>query len=157
MIARRVSDRLCKVVPLLGSDKPGEVVAAAAAIGRTLSAAGLSWHDLVTVLQGGFVVLPSVDSAKTSPAPRPQPQADSVGPTAPTWSRLRPADRLRWIDLLVREHVGAPGDARRLARLRAFMHASSADVGADSRAFFNKTMKVAWRYGYRLEPTPKAA
>jgi hypothetical protein len=37
---------LGKLIPLLGSDKPGEVVATASAIGRALHGAGLDWHDL---------------------------------------------------------------------------------------------------------------
>lgn len=38
--------RLVKLLPLLGSPEPGEVTATAAAIGRTLKAAGLDWHTL---------------------------------------------------------------------------------------------------------------
>lgn len=41
-----VSAKLSKLIPLLGSDKPGEVVATAAAIQRTLRSVGLDWHDL---------------------------------------------------------------------------------------------------------------
>ena len=40
--------RLGKLLPLLGSPEPGEVTATAAAIGRTLKAAGLDWHALAT-------------------------------------------------------------------------------------------------------------
>lgn len=45
-----ITPRLAKLLPLLASDQPGEVVATAAAIGRTLAGAGLSWHDLVAAL-----------------------------------------------------------------------------------------------------------
>lgn len=38
--------KLSKLIPLLGSDKAGEVVAAASAIGRALKASGADWHDL---------------------------------------------------------------------------------------------------------------
>ena len=38
--------RLAKLLPLLASDKGGEVIATAAAVGRTLAAAGADWHDL---------------------------------------------------------------------------------------------------------------
>src|SRR5262245_42837799 len=37
---------ISKLVPLLGSDKDGEILAAAAAIGRALKGAGLHWHNL---------------------------------------------------------------------------------------------------------------
>jgi hypothetical protein len=42
--------RLRKLIPVLSSDKAGEVVATAGAITRTLSAAGASWFDLAAQL-----------------------------------------------------------------------------------------------------------
>lgn len=42
--------KVAKLLPLLGSDRDGEVVAAAHAIGRTLAAAGLSFHDLAELV-----------------------------------------------------------------------------------------------------------
>lgn len=44
------------LVLLLSSDKPGEVAAAAAQIGRRLRKAGLDWHDLADALEGGGTV-----------------------------------------------------------------------------------------------------
>ena len=41
-----IAPKLAKLLPLLGSDKHGEVVAAALAVGRTLASAGADWHDL---------------------------------------------------------------------------------------------------------------
>jgi hypothetical protein len=41
--------KLVKVLPLLGSDKPGEVVAAASAAHRILVKAGLSWGEIPAV------------------------------------------------------------------------------------------------------------
>ncbi len=46
MSALLTDPKIAKLVRLLGSDKPGEVVAAAAAIGRTLKSNGRDWHDL---------------------------------------------------------------------------------------------------------------
>lgn len=46
MLTPGASDRLAKLIPLLSSDQPGEVVATAAAIGRVLPTLGLTWHDL---------------------------------------------------------------------------------------------------------------
>ena len=40
------------LLPVLGSDQSGEVVAAAAAIGRLLEADGLDWHALADRLAG---------------------------------------------------------------------------------------------------------
>jgi hypothetical protein len=45
-----IAAKLEKLVPMLSSDKPGEVNAAVAAIGRTLKAAGADWHDLAKAL-----------------------------------------------------------------------------------------------------------
>ena len=52
--------KLRRLIPLLSSDQPGEVVAAAAAIGRTLKTAGATWHDLAAALTepARFVVYP---------------------------------------------------------------------------------------------------
>ena len=49
-LAFNVRDRLAKLLPLLSSDKDGEVVAAARAISRTLTAAGSDWHGLVAAM-----------------------------------------------------------------------------------------------------------
>jgi hypothetical protein len=43
--------KLEKMLPLLGSDRPGEVLAAAAAIDRHLRANGQDWHDLAAALR----------------------------------------------------------------------------------------------------------
>jgi hypothetical protein len=56
----QVAPKLAKLLPVLASDKDGEVIATARAIGRTLSAAGADWHDLAAVL--------------TEPPPAPEPE-----------------------------------------------------------------------------------
>lgn len=48
-----VMDKLVKMIPLLASDKPGEVTAAAAAITRSLKGAALDWHDVVKWIESG--------------------------------------------------------------------------------------------------------
>lgn len=45
------ADRVGQLVRLLGSDKDGEVVAAARALGRTLKAHGHDWHDLAEIAE----------------------------------------------------------------------------------------------------------
>jgi hypothetical protein len=42
-----LTPRLRQLLLMLSSDRPGEVTAAAAAIGRALKAAGTDWHGLV--------------------------------------------------------------------------------------------------------------
>jgi len=50
-----VKERIEKFLLLLGSDKPGEVVAAAAALCRTLKSEGRDLHDLVGALKGRVI------------------------------------------------------------------------------------------------------
>ena len=45
-----ITPRLRQMLLMLSSDKPGEVIAAASAIGRLLHAQGKDWHDLVNGL-----------------------------------------------------------------------------------------------------------
>jgi hypothetical protein len=45
-----IAPMLCKLIPRLGSNHPGEVVATAAAIERVLRGAGHDWHDLASAL-----------------------------------------------------------------------------------------------------------
>jgi hypothetical protein len=46
-----IGPRLAKLLPLLSSDQPGEVVATARAIGQTLKR-GMDWHDLAALVSG---------------------------------------------------------------------------------------------------------
>ena len=45
-----IAPKLAKLIPLLSSDKDGEVVATARAIERTLRAEGFDWHDLANAV-----------------------------------------------------------------------------------------------------------
>jgi len=47
-------NRISRLVPMLSSDKQGEVIAAVNAIGRVLVAGGGNWHDLAKRVDGGF-------------------------------------------------------------------------------------------------------
>jgi hypothetical protein len=51
---KAIAPMLCKLIPRLGSDHPGEVVATAAAIDRVLRAAGQDWHTLANALAVTF-------------------------------------------------------------------------------------------------------
>jgi hypothetical protein len=57
------STKIAKLLPMLASDKDGEVVATVHAIGRTLKNAGSDWHALAAVL------------TNSAPAPEPEPQS----------------------------------------------------------------------------------
>lgn len=47
--------KLAKLVPLLSSDKPSEIVATVAAIGRTLASAGIDFNDLACALPAALI------------------------------------------------------------------------------------------------------
>lgn len=49
--------RITKLLPLLGSDNPGEVAATAAAITRTLQKENMDWHDLSGTIARGWAVV----------------------------------------------------------------------------------------------------
>jgi hypothetical protein len=48
-----------KLIPLLGSNRDGEVLAAARAIGRKLEADGRDWHWLAALICGGVPLTPT--------------------------------------------------------------------------------------------------
>lgn len=49
MTSSAIPDRVERLLPLLGSDKPGEVTNACRAILRDLGSVGLDWHDVLIV------------------------------------------------------------------------------------------------------------
>jgi hypothetical protein len=53
MTALATFPKLDKLIPLLSSDKDGEVIATVGAIDRTLKSAGYDWFDLVKVIEIG--------------------------------------------------------------------------------------------------------
>lgn len=68
--------KIGKLLRLLGSDRPGEVVATAAALQRTLAAAGLDLHALADAVEAGL---------------KPAPRRASWGPPVPdlgNWSSM---------------------------------------------------------------------
>ncbi len=102
-----IAQRLAKLVPVLGSDQPGEVVAAADAIGRALRGAGLDWHDLAVLVSAGAVRQAAAGF---------------------TFASLPPRTARKQLALLGRQ-AGLTGDDRcRLDRLRAWLHGQRVDV-----------------------------
>ena len=63
-IARETRSKLAQLVRLLSSDQPGEIVAAARAIGRTLRAVGKDFHDLAALIEN-----PSMGELQPAPMP----------------------------------------------------------------------------------------
>jgi hypothetical protein len=77
MSARMTSNaRLGKMIRLLSSDKPGEVLAAAGAINRAMQSAGMDIHELAEVVESQlkFPLVPHHEPA----APRRSPRAAAL-------------------------------------------------------------------------------
>jgi hypothetical protein len=49
---KKIAGKLAKLIPLLASDKPGEVFNTAQVIARVLASVKLDFHDLVTFVAG---------------------------------------------------------------------------------------------------------
>ena len=95
-----VSPKLSKLILLLSSNQDGEVVAAARAIGRTLSGAGMDWHNLVKAL-----TTPPVPPANPSNATSSGPKAKAYSPPRPSpgpprWRSLDSGERLMHLDYI---------------------------------------------------------
>ena len=105
-----VAERLGKLIPRLASDHEGEVIATVAAIGRTLTGAGLDWHDLAKrVAEPSFADVMAVagepasppsqsrpsawPSAKAEAPPSPPPKAKREPSPWPTWATLSSISR----------------------------------------------------------------
>jgi hypothetical protein len=87
---------LGKLIRMLSSDKPGEVVAAAAAINRSLRAGGRDIHDLASAVDQLNLPL------ATTPQPRPStPKRSSSAPR-------RPGGNLQMGDRVLCEEVAGP-------------------------------------------------
>ena len=77
-LGKESRDKLKKLLPMLASNQPGEVVAAAAAIGRTLEHNGNDFHDLAATLT-------------KKPKAEPTPTTFSNGQVVVLWKELQQA------------------------------------------------------------------
>lgn len=73
MTALSTFPAITKMVLMLSSNQPGEVVAAAAAIDRSLKGAGRDWFDLVRAIENG--------AASLVPVRKVEPAADAITET----------------------------------------------------------------------------
>lgn len=96
-----IGPRLAKLLPMLGSDQPGEVMAAVRAIGRTLSGAGLDWHTLAALVAA---------------------EAKRQGTPAFSFASLAPRTARKQMALLAQRPGLSAVDSVRLERLRQWLH-----------------------------------
>lgn len=95
-----ISDSVSKLVAMLGSDQDGEALAAARALGRVLSGAGLSFMDLAEALKKAPLKKVSQKAKATDEAP--------LDPNAPLWSDSSRLDRLILLRQLILERWLTP-------------------------------------------------
>jgi hypothetical protein len=81
-----LKSKLSKLLPLLGSDKPGEVTATAAAIIRALESESLDLHDL---------------AASIGPAESHVRQVRGAFSVPPTYDDLSHFERRAWLDAII--------------------------------------------------------
>jgi hypothetical protein len=90
-----ITPKLVKLIPLLGTDKDGEIIGTVHAIRRTLESAGCDLHDLALVVERAalpaMVEQPRQDA---SPAPELKPwQLTAMHCIRAGTGRLRPAEQ----------------------------------------------------------------
>lgn len=89
-----ITDRLQKLIPLLGSDNDGEALGAARAIGRTLQAAGLDFHALAERIRPGTAEVARVVYSDVPYATPDYNYADAFRQARPPVTPHEPADAL---------------------------------------------------------------
>jgi hypothetical protein len=159
-----VAERLGKLIPRLASDHDGEVTATVAAISRTLSGAGLDWHDLARrVAEPGFDDLvtaapwaPKASNAPswTSPAPAPTPPKAKRHPGPAPWPSVSTLSReglLAWIEAI----DASPYSMERGTRAVFDAWHQAIRVGGqpdrDGRSVINRLIRTCWQRGWRPE------
>lgn len=115
------ADKLGKMVRLLASDKDGEVLAAVAAIGRSLLAAGMGFGDLASAMESGFK-----RPKRSAPAKWTPPEPDLSSWEAMAWyahfnrHHLTTGDRDYVQEVLLGQHFDCGrADASMMFRLRS--------------------------------------
>ncbi len=148
----KTSAKIDAMIRLLASDKDGEVVNAARAIGRLLKAAGKSFHDLADAVagKGGAMERRAYEPAYSPYNAWDPPYEDRERPPAPRWGDLRPFERLDWISAILKKLTLDAGDQDAVTKLR-FQLINRRDQGVIRAqvALFNRLMARAWKVGVR--------
>lgn len=130
--------RIAKLIPLLGSDQPGEVIAAAAGIGRTLEAHSSDWFDLQDCVGGAR----ACKGQRSTPRP--------AGP-APRWSTMPDYERARWLHLLdsVADELSSY-ERSFLDKLADLVHRPPLRLTPKQVGLLDFMIAAAWRRGHRI-------
>jgi hypothetical protein len=128
-----IAPKLAKLFPMLSTDSAGECLATVSAIKRTLAGAGLTVHDLASVLNH-----PSHQQY--------QQRSPSYG--APVWSRLSATKRIIWLRAVL-----AASDAdtwqHRFCEDVASLIAAGCTLTQKQAAAAQSVVSDAWQKGLR--------
>ena len=156
-----IADRLGKLIPLLSSDQGGEVIAAATAIGRTLTGVGLDWHDLAQRVAEPSITDFVADVFKAKqPTPPPTPEPTRAPPTPskpkrepspwPTWATLSRFQRLAWMDVIKTEaDLMSAKEVEAFARFYRAHYTLSDGWSRKDINLFNRGVRSLWERGWR--------
>ncbi len=134
-----ITGKIAVILPRLGSDHDGEIVASVKAIERTLATAGADWQDLTAAFERGALALEPPPSRKPSEA-------------EPDWEDLTRDDRIEWIEAIKADQwaLGDLSDWERrfLLSIRGQLAAwrSLSDKQTD---VLNRIFAKAWSWGVR--------
>ena len=163
-----IADRPGKLIPMLSSDQGGEVIAAAAAIGRALKGAGLDWHDLARrAAAPTFADMMQVrvrPATKPSAAPEPPKPAEPPTPPKPkrepspwpTWATLSRFQRLAWMDVIKADaSLMTAREAEAFNRFYRAHYTLQEGWSRQDTNLFNRSVRTLWERGWR--PDARAA
>ena len=140
-----VAPKLSKLILLLSSNQDGEVVAAARAIGRNLSGAGMDWHNLAKAL-----TTPPAQSAKAAAGSWSAPKAKAYSPPPPPpgpprWRSLDRIDRLMHLDYICYMGSLSPWERSFAKSIEALLEARShATLSPKQVQILDSLLAKAW-------------
>lgn len=147
MISVETSNRLAKLVPLLGSNIEGEVLAAVGAIGRVLAKGAADWHDLAEALTQveEEVIVFSYPSPRPGPRTAEPPQRAPEPPPKPKRQHRAPPDDDGAYAPLRRTFSRTP-EAREFRRaILIMLSVDGAPIKSDERIFMQHVADECYR------------
>lgn len=133
-----VAPRLRQLVLLLSSDQPGEIVAAATAITRTLRGAGADWH----ILADAITTAPAESARRSSPPPPPPPPP----PRQQTWACVN--NPKQFLDRLKTEPWPSAWESEFVTSIRAQLDSfMPRELSSKQRAVLDRLVRRAVEHG----------
>jgi hypothetical protein len=126
-----IAPKLQRLIPMLATNHDGEVVATARAIGRTLQAAGLDWHDLAERL-----------AAPTAP------QSSTSTRSAPHWRAMTLGTQRLWLAAMLEMPGFSRWEANFLATIAGYWLPRA--LSEKQVQTLDRLIERAWDAGVRI-------